>query len=96
METLLIILLIYSLFLIYMIRSSWRRILRPTKHNGIRIAAFIVTAFFVAGTIWELLGFIRNENGKSFTIGWYALAYFMVQVLSLYTFLCWLLARFWK
>lgn len=70
--------------------------LRATRHNEVSTIAAIITTIFVAGIVWELFEFIRNENGKSFTIGWYALAYFMIQVLSLYTFLCLLLTRFLK
>ncbi|MDQ6481204.1 hypothetical protein [Dyadobacter sp. LHD-138] len=96
MEALFILLLIYSVFLVCVTIGSWRKLLRAAKRNGARTIGAVATAIFVVGIAWELFGFIKNENGKSFTVGWFALGFFMIQVLSIYTFLCWLLVRFSK
>jgi hypothetical protein len=57
----------------------------------IKICAIAVTVVFTIYQLWELFAFFRNEHGKSFTVGWFALAYFFVISFTIFALICWIL-----
>lgn len=44
----------------------------------------MVTSLFFACQLWGFAPFLMNENGKSFTIGWFGLIYFLVVSFTIY------------
>nr|WP_295922398.1 hypothetical protein [uncultured Dyadobacter sp.] len=63
-----------------------------SQNRVIRTGISIVTAAFAAFLFWSLFDFLRNENGKSFTVGWLGLAYLAVISFTLFAFICWALS----
>lgn len=57
----------------------------------IRALAIAFSGVFFVYLAWELVGFFRNEHGKSFTVGWFALAYMLVISSTVFAVVCWIL-----
>jgi hypothetical protein len=54
----------------------------------IRMLAIAFSGVFFVYLAWELVGFFRNEHGKSFTVGWFALAYMLVTSSTVFAIVC--------
>lgn len=70
------------------------KLLTILYHSGkdiIKICTIAITSVFAIYVAWELVDFFRNEHGKSFTVGWFALAYFLVTSLTAFAICCWIL-----
>lgn len=88
--------LIPTLIYIVVVSDFIVRMLRNLFLNGRKWAknsALFLTIAFIALQCWAWIPFIQNENGKSFTVGWYALAYFSVLSFTSFAILCWLMVR---
>ena len=77
---------------IYILIRSWK-ILLKSKNANFRVLLKIVSFVFGITLIWELIGFLQNENGKSFTIGWFALEFFLLNLFFYYCLFYWVLAK---
>ncbi|TLU96042.1 hypothetical protein [Dyadobacter sediminis] len=62
-----------------------------SKISVIRNISIIAAGLFFAYQLWGLIPFIKNENGKSFTVGWFALLYFFAVSFSVFTIVTWFL-----
>lgn len=67
------------------------KVLFKSPKKGIKKSTSIIITAFAAYQSWELLSFIKNEHGKSFTIGWFALGYFFMLSFTILAIVCWVL-----
>jgi UDP-N-acetylmuramyl pentapeptide phosphotransferase/UDP-N-acetylglucosamine-1-phosphate transferase len=79
---------IYLLILTYIIAKQLAGLFKSKKSliKGLTLAA---SAIFLTCLVWELIQFIRNEDGKSFTIGWFALIYFLAISFTVFAIVSW-------
>lgn len=63
-----------------------------SQNRIIRTGTSVVTTVFTIFLFWSLFDFLRDENGKSFTVGWLGLAYLAVISFTLFLFVCWALS----
>lgn len=79
---------IYLLVLVYIIAHQLIELFK-SKRSLIKSLALIATALFFIYLLWGLIPFFRNENGKSFTTGWFALVYFLAVSFTVFTVVSW-------
>ena len=77
---------------IYISIRSWK-ILLKSKNANLMVLVKIVSIVFGIILVTELFEFLKNENGKSFTIGWLALEFFLLNLFFYYGLFCWVLAK---
>lgn len=80
--------IIYLLVLGYIIFKQLT-VLFNSKKLIIKNLSLLATALFLVYQLWGLIPFIRNENGKSFTIGWFALMYFLAVSFTVFAIVSW-------
>jgi len=90
MEFILPVSTIYLLIIGYLIVQMLTDLFN-SNNEVIRKCTFGITILFLAYQIWELIPFLQNENGKSFTVGWHAFAYSLVIFFTIFAFVCWIL-----
>lgn len=81
---------IYLLILCFVI-SKMMPVLFASKSEVIRGITYVATGIFAAYLLWGLISFLRNEDGKSFTVGWFALAYFLAVAFTVFGLVLFLL-----
>lgn len=59
-----------------------------SKNNNLRRSTFVITFLFLGYQIWDLIPFLQNRNGKSFTVGWFALSYSFVILFTIFAIIC--------
>lgn len=82
----LVYLLVLIFFVVRMLRSLFN-----TQNGFVRGITITILVIFFVILMSEIIPFIQNENGKSFTVGWFALAYFLILTFTPFTFCCWIL-----
>lgn len=88
---LLLVAMVYVAILFYLII----RILKTlffSPNRAIRTGTSVITAIFAVFLLWSLFDFLKNENGKSFTVGWFGMAYLTVISVTAFAFVCWVLS----
>ena len=75
---------IYLLFLTYFTVKRLISLFHSDK-PVIKGLAWIVASLFFACQLWGFTPFLMNENGVSFTIGWFGLMYFLVVSFTIFT-----------
>ena len=91
------IILVSALLIIelYISIRSWKILLKSNNTNFM-ILLTAVSLMFGIILISELIEFLKNENGKSFTIGWFALGLFLHNLFFAYSLFCLVLAKISK
>ena len=77
---------------IYVSIRSWK-ILSKSKNAYFVILVKIVSVVFSIILVRELVEFLKDENGKSFTIGLLALELFLLNLFFAYSLFCLVLAK---
>lgn len=81
---------VYLLILSFVI-TKMTPILFASKSEVIRVITYVATGIFAAYLLWGVISFLRNEDGKSFTVGWFALAYFLAVAFTIFGLVLFLL-----
>lgn len=61
------------------------------RSGVIKTISIAITGVFACYLAWTLMGFFRNEQGKSFTVGWFGLAYLLAISATVFAVICWVL-----
>lgn len=81
---------IYLVIVSYIIGKLLTSLYSSNK-DIIRFSAIAISCIFAVYLGWVLVGFLRDEHGKSFTVGWFALANSFVISFTVLAVVCWIL-----
>jgi hypothetical protein len=79
---------IYLLILAYIIARHLIALFNSEKPI-IKSLSLTATGLFLAYQLWGLIPFVKNGNGKSFTVGWFALIYFLAVSFTVFAIVSW-------
>lgn len=85
-----ILIIVYLLVLLSIAVWSLRRLFSSAK-NYMKIIGLVIIAIYVAVLANETIPWLRDEYGKSFTMGWFGVIHFLVITLTPFTLICWIL-----